>query len=273
MISRYLIILVLVILAGSALTGLAEDPPWSADITKAPPGNAADLRPVRLKYTLDWNKRVNAGYFEIAVNYEEGNKERFYGEAEGHSTGFARLLFPYDATARSLVGTKGLRPFRFAMTEMDRGAENSYDIVFESKRHVCKTVSTPKEGEKTSREITFDYDFGHDVLSSAFYLRSHPLADGDKITLAVTPFNRPYLATFEVEARENHKVKGVTYAAIRINAVVARVNADDTVKYYDRIKKTTIWFSDDAYRIPLELQSQITFGSVSARLDEQAWLD
>lgn len=273
MIPQSPVILVAAILTGSALAGIAGDPPWSADITKGPPGNAADLRPVRLKYTIDWNKRVNAGYFEIAVNYDEGNKDRFYGEAEGHSTGFARLLFPYDATARALVGTKSLRPFRFAMTEVDRGSKNSYDIIFDSERHICKTVSASKNGEKTSREVIFDYDFGHDVLSSAFFLRSHPLADGDKITLAVTPFNRDYLATFEVEARENHKVKGVTYAAIRINAVVARVNADETVKYYDRIKKTTIWFSDDAYRIPLELQSQITFGSVSARLEEQAWLD
>jgi len=273
MIPSVSIILVSATLLGAIITGRAADPPWSDAITRKPPGNHADLRPVRLKYTLDWNKGVNAGNFQITVNYDKDNKERFYGEAEGQSTGFARLLFPYNVRARSLVNAKNLRPVRFAMNETDRTGENDYNILFESKRHVCTTSATPKEGEKTTRENIFDFDFGYDVLSSALYLRSHALADGDKVTLAVTPFNRPYVTTFEVEAHENHKVKGVTYASIRLNAVVARVNSDNTVKYYDRIKKTTLWFSDDEFRIPLELQSQITFGSVSARLDEQAWLD
>ena len=91
--------------------------------------------------------------------------------------------------------------------------------------------------------------------------------------MVVTPFNRPYLASFEVLGRESHKVKGKVYETIKLNAEIGKVNPDLTIKTYEKVKSTTLWFSDDEYRIPLELQSQLTFGYVSARLDEMTWLE
>ena len=91
--------------------------------------------------------------------------------------------------------------------------------------------------------------------------------------MLVTPFNRPYLATFKVVGRESHKVKGTTYEAIRLDADVGKVNTDLTIKSYEKIKRTTLWFTDYEYRIHLEMQTHLTFGYVSARLDGQRWLE
>ena len=66
----------------------------------------------------------------------------------------------------------------------------------------------------------FKFDFGQDMLSSAIYLRSHPLNEGDNFAMVVTPFNRPYLATFKVLGRETHKVRDTVYAAIKVDAEV-----------------------------------------------------
>lgn len=260
-------------LPGTAFSDEPVGPPdWMKDITRLPPGEHANLRPVSLEYTLDWNNRVNAGRVDIAIVSDGTGKKKFVGDASGRSTGFARVLFPYDFRARSIVDQDSLRPLTFQLSEKDRSEENNYDIIFESKRQIYTTTSKQKN-ETLSATSRFKFDFGQDVLSSAFYLRSQPLKDGDSITMLVTPFNRPYLATFKVVGRESHEVKGTTYEAIRLDANVGKVEADLTIKSYEKIKRTTLWFTDDEYRIPLEMQAHLTFGYVSARLDGQKWLE
>src|SRR5690606_33180862 len=93
-----------------------EGPPaWMKNVTRLPPGNHADLRPVALEYTLDWNHRVNAGRVQLSVVKSEERTGRFVGDAEGRSTGFARLLYPYDFRARSIVDQNSLRPLTFQL--------------------------------------------------------------------------------------------------------------------------------------------------------------
>lgn len=243
------------------------------DVTRLPPGGFADLRPVQLEYTLSWNNRVNAGEFAIAVTRRADESQRFVGDAEGRSTGFARVLWPYDFRARSIVEEDSLRPLTFQLTEQERNEQSSYDIIFGENRQFYTTTSQKKDEEKRTATSRFQFDFGQDALSAALYLRSQPLRDGDTIAMVVTPFNKPYYARFEVAGREVRKVKGEKFAAIRLDAVIGKINADLSLKQYEKIRKTTLWIADDQYRLPVELQSDISVGFISARLDEKKWLD
>lgn len=261
-----------------ALPSLAQaensgPPAWLQDVTRLPPGDHANLRPVHLDYTLAWNNRINAGEFEISIEKVGDDEPRFVGDAAGRSTGFARLLWPYDFRARSLVDEFSLRPITFQLREVERTEESSYDIIFEDDRQVFTTTSKKKDEEARTATNRFSFDFGQDVLSSAFYLRSQALEPGEEISMVVTPFNKPYLARFTVVGSEERKIKGRRYQTIKLDAVVGKVNPDFSIKTYEKIKQTTLWVSDDEYRIPLELQSQLSLGFVSARLDDLKWLD
>jgi len=250
-----------------------SEPAWMKEITRLPAGDHANLRPVKLDYSLAWNNRVNAGKLEISIVRSNPKNGRFIGDASGRSTGFARILWPYDFTARSVVDGKTLRPINFQLSDQERNEATRYDIVFEPRRQVYTTISRKKNEEPRTSTARFRFDYGQDLLSSAFYLRSQPLKTGDEISMLVTPFNRPYLAEFTVAGRDVRKVKGTEYKAIRLEAKVGRVNQDLTLREYEKIRKTTLWVSDDEYRIPLELQSDISVGFVSARLNELQWLD
>lgn len=268
----FLFILSLLSLLCSNALRASELPDWMTEITKLPPGGHADLRPVKLVYTLSWNNRVNAGKVEISVLRDGTQETKFVGDASGKSTGFARVLWPYDFRARSIVDQDSLRPITFQLTEKERNEQNSYDIVFQKEKQLFNTTSKRKE-ESLSNQSSFEFAHGHDVLSSAFYLRSQPLNAGDKISMVVTPFNKPYLAKFEVIGKEKHKMKGKKFDAIRLDALVGKINPDLSIKRYEKIKQTSLWMSDDAYRIPLELQTHISVGFISARLIEMDWLD
>jgi len=269
-----LITCILVLTTASPLRSETEGPPtWMKNITRLPPGDHVNLRPVHLDYTLAWNNRVNAGELEVSIDRTDDGNSQFVGDATGRSTGFARVLWPYDFRARSLVDGMSLRPIVFQLREKERNEESSYDIIFESNSQVYTTTSREEGEEARTATNRFHFDFGQDVLSSAFYLRSHSLDAGDEINMVVTPFNKPYLARFTVTGREERKIKGTRYKTIKLDAKVGKVNPDLSIKTYEKIKKTTLWVSDDEYRIPLELQSDLIFGFVSARLDDLEWLD
>ena len=257
----------------SVLAQNDEAPSWMEDVTRMPPGGHANLRPVKLGYTLSWNNRVNAGKFQISVVEPEDGSDQFIGDASGQSSGFARVLWPYDFRARSVITQESLRPIVFQLSEKDRNATNSYDIIFESDRQVYTTTAQKNNEKAITATSGFDFDFGQDVLYSAFYLRSHSLENGEKISMVVTPFNRPYLTELKVMGRETRKIKGKTYSTIRLDVRVGKINPDLSIKTYDKIKQTSLWVSDDEYRIPLELQSQISVGFVSARLIDLKWLE
>ncbi len=248
-------------------------PEWLNQISREAPGNHANFRPVSLEYTLDWNHRINAGRVGLSIGKaSEKRNGQFVGDASGQSTGFARFLYPYDFKAQSIVNQKTLRPVSFQLVENECGDENRYDVQFEKQRQIYSATSISK-GKTYHKSGNFDFDCGYDALSSACYLRGRPLNEGETISMIVTPFNRPYFTTFTVTGREKHKIKSSTYDAIKLDAKVSKLNADLSLTPYEKVKKTTLWFSDDEYRIPLEMQSQLAFGYVSARLDKLNWLE
>ncbi|MDA8634751.1 DUF3108 domain-containing protein, partial [Verrucomicrobiales bacterium] len=70
--------------------------------------------------------------------------------------------------------------------------------------------------------------------------------------------------------KESRKIKGKNYKTIKLAAHIGKINSDLSLKHYDKI---TLWIADDEYRLPLELQSEISLGFVSARLVDSEWLE
>ncbi|MCB1090722.1 MAG: DUF3108 domain-containing protein, partial [Verrucomicrobiae bacterium] len=199
------------------------------------------------------------------------------GLAEGRSNGLARALWPYDVAAESLVDRRTLRPRLFEVVETERGKFYEYHLEFSPTRVMTRTTTLPKAGKETAEPVVsekaYRYDFIHDVLSAVLYIRSQDLADGDVIKSVVSPFNRPYYTEFSVLEREKHKIKGDKFDAIRLGVEIRKINADRTLQTYEKMKKATIWLSDDEFRLPLEVQADIFVGYISARMTGRKWLE
>jgi len=255
-------------------TGGTTNPSWMRNLTRDPPGPYAELRPVLLEYNLTWKNTVKAG--EMAVKIVPAPNERIYlGNASGKSTGLARALFPYDFKAVSRVSAGSLRPTVFAMNEEQRKSRSSYEIQFTTDRTLFQTTkqNTEKPGSKpVTRKTGFDHDFTQDLMSAVFYLRSQPLKQGDKVSLVVAPQNRAYLTQARVAGREKRRVRGKSYSTIKLDLGIAKIDDDLSLKPYSKVDSATVWITDDAYRLPLEMQADIFIGFVSARLTGRRWL-
>lgn len=254
---------------------------WMDEITDRGPGPHRDLPPVKVSYGLSWNNVFDAGAFEVALTRSEQEPERWLvGVAQGRSSGLARALWPYDVAAQSVVDRETLRPRRFEISESERGKTFRYVLEFAPSRVSTRTTVIPgtakgrgPEPAPAVSEKTYRYDSLHDVLSAVLYIRSLELADGDVVKSVISPFNKPYYAEFEVLGREKRKVKGEGFDAIRMSIQIRKINHDRTLQAYEKMRKATIWLSDDAYRLPIEVQAEIFVGFISARLTGREWLD
>lgn len=251
---------------------------WMDELTVLPPGSFRDLPPVRTSFGLSWNNVFNAGEFVVSLNRsKESPQTLLVGVAEGRSNGLARALWPYDVEAEALVESRSLRPRLFEVAETERGRAFHYRLEFGKDRVNTRTVVRdvkPKAGvEPVISEKTYRYQSLHDVLSAVLYIRSQPLADGDVIRAIISPFNRPYHTEFEVLGRETRKIGREEYQAIKLGIEIRKINSDRTLQTYEKMKKATIWLSEDDFRLPLEVQADIFVGYISARMKEREWLD
>lgn len=257
----------------------AEDLAWIDDLTSGPPGEHADLKPVTVEFNLSWNNVLNAGELEFTLDRKTDAKidpgEIYVGTAEGRSSGLARVLWPYDVEAKALVDSGSLRPHLFELSETERGKSVNYLLDFQPGRVVSDTTVLPKKKseEAETRRKVYRYDPLHDVLSLALYVRSFDLAEGDTVSALVSPFNRPYHVEFEMAGKEKRKIRREKYDTIKFDIVIRKVNSDKTLQAYDKMKEATIWFTDDEYRLPMEVHADIFVGFVSARMTERHWLE
>src|SRR5437867_8762108 len=70
-------------------------PTWVSSITKDPPGNFPELRPVRGHYHFGWSG-ITAAMADVHFTKLAGN--RFQLEGTGRTIGLARVLWKLDAT-------------------------------------------------------------------------------------------------------------------------------------------------------------------------------
>ncbi len=243
------------------VTGAAA---WKGSVTKAPLGSFPPLAPCRIVYDLSWNNLVSAGTAKIRFHQIDG---RWVARAEAGTRGLARALWRYDCTMASVLDSTVLRSLYMEHSETDSAETVSYRVQFRASDVVTEAKVSPKKGASSLKYIRCPYAPVDDLQAAILYLRSQPLAVGDAITRVIQPFDRPYLATFIVMARESRKVEGKVYPTIRLDVKIRRLHATKLeLASYKKMKTATIWVSDDAWRLPVEMHASIWVGFISATL-------
>ena len=101
-----------------ALAGSGQAAPsWESTLTKDPPGNFPELRPVRTTYHFGWSG-FTAGTGDI--HFTRTADKRFQLEATGRTIGLVRALWRLDASYRGLASAETLRPIESKQTEIYR---------------------------------------------------------------------------------------------------------------------------------------------------------
>ena len=243
-----------------ALVGIGQAAPsWESTLTKDPPGNFPELRPVRTTYYFGWSG-FTAGVGDM--HFTKTSDKGFQLEATGRTIGLVRAWWKLDASYRGLANAETLRPIESKQTEIYRRKKLVTDLTF------TDTGVTRARTEGTNAKTTKPFNFPglFDLHSALLYLRSQPLNDHSTYRIVVYPATSAYLATITVLNRERVTVRAGTYNAIKIDLQLKRVGKNLELEPHRKFRRATVWISDDANRIPLRIEAQIFVGTVFAEL-------
>jgi Protein of unknown function (DUF3108) len=248
------------ILLASCTVLFAAD--WQATLSKEPPGNFPELRPLRASYRFGWSG-VTAATGEI--HFTKPSNDRFELEGTGRTIGFVRALWKLDVTQRAVANSQTLAPIETQQTESYRSKKLATHLTFTNSGVTrARTEGEGATAKTTSRDFTLPNLF--DLYSAALYLRSQPLKQGNVYRLAVYPATNPYLAIIKVMGREKISVHAGTYKAIKLDLQLKRIGKHLELEPHKKFRRATIWVSDDAERLILRIEAQIFVGTVFAEL-------
>jgi len=248
------------ILLASGTGSFAAD--WQATLSKEPPGNFPELRPLRASYRFGWSGLTAAAG---EVHFSKPSNDRFQLEGTGRTTGFVRALWKLDVTQRATANSQTLAPVEMQQIESYRSKKIATHLIFNNGG--VTRVRTEGEGaatKKTTRDFTLPDLF--DLYSAALYLRSQPLKQGNVYRLAIYATTNAYLATVTVTGREKISVHAGTYNAIKLELGLKRIGKHLELEPHRKFRRATIWVSDDAERLIVRVDAQIFVGTVFAEL-------
>ncbi len=252
-----------------------DKPAWLEKVNTGPPGPIPELPACRVDYTLSWNGAVKAGQATAVLDREkeDNGHEIIRGSATAASSGVARLLWKYDCELESLIDAETLRPQSFKHREKENKETKKYQVAFQAGRVKSERFSQREGEEAETKTRTYKLDDLLDLLSCILYARSLPLNEGEEINMVVFPFDAPYLVTLKAEGKEKFPYNGEEVDSIRTSLEILKINKDLTLKEYKKLKSATMWVSDDEFRLPLEIRTEIFVGSVRATLVDRKFLD
>ena len=234
---------------------------WEATLTKDPPGNFPDLRPVRTTYHFGWSG-FTAGTGD--VRFSKVADKRFQLDANGGTTGLVRALWKLDATYHGIANGETLRPIESKQVEAYRHKKIITELKFtDSGVSRIRNEGSPTESAKLR---PFNFPGLFDLHGAMLYLRSQPLSDHSIYRLVVYPATSAYVATVTVLGRERITVHAGSYNAIKFDLQLKRIGKKFELEPHRKFRRAIVWISDDENRIPLRIEAQIFVGTVFAEL-------
>lgn len=175
---------------------------------------------------------------------------------------FFDSFFKVRDTVQSWWEKENLRSLRFSK-RLSEGKYQQYRVHtydHDSKSSTYQRWDFKKQAYKT-REISIPANT-QDILSSFYFVRQQELAPGTRLTVDITTDGKSYNTQVVVHKRETiDSIFGKKVCLV----IEPLLKSEAVFKQSGRI---LIWITDDEYKIPLKMTSQITFGAFTAILKD-----
>src|SRR5437870_12435415 len=93
---------------------------WQATLSKEPPGNFPELRPLRASYRFGWSGLTAA---TGDVHFTKPSANKFQLDGAGRTIGLVRALWKLDVNYQAAASTQTLRPIETRQIESYRSKE------------------------------------------------------------------------------------------------------------------------------------------------------
>lgn len=211
----------------------------------------------RLVYEISWYNLVGGTATLDVQEATYSGSSVFRVMSVAKSNDFISLFFPVEDRVESLIDRETLAAVHLDVKQRQGGRRRNRVTEFDQTQHTATVV---KDGER--RVFTIPPAV-QDSLSCLYYFRSLPsIKVGETVTIDVHESNKNWRLGIVALNREKVRTKAGEFDTIRTRAQVEFEGV-----FLDR-GDVYVWFTDDARRLPVRMESKIKIGRIAAKLVE-----
>lgn len=187
-------------------------------------------------------------------------------KAGGGTIGLARTLYQLDATLEAesalpdfeTVGSEQLEKYR-RRTLLTAVAGSGGNL---------RTKRGWTDGSEALEWKPVKIAPARDLFSAMMFIRSQPLAAGDKVGVVVFPGESPFFVEMESLGVRALPVGGAERPALLLELRISRINTKkgNALEPHPKFRTGRVWLSNDADRIPLRAEVEIFIGYLFAEI-------
>lgn len=221
------------------------------------PGTALGIRiPEKFVYDLHWGL-IKAGTAIQEVR-EEG--KGLLVTSRALSASWLSGIYPVDDRVESRLsrgeGTSIGKSLNFRLITSEGGRKKDREVTFDQQKLVAHYVDHLKKDRLEIKLVPNTFD----VYASFYYLRTLPLTVGKPVYLDVVDSRKLWKVEVRVLRKERLKTKHGVVNTIVVNPMVQSEGV------FNRTGAIHIWLTDDDRRIPVQMQTKVKIGSITATL-------
>ena len=170
------------------------------------------------------------------------------------------LFYPVNDVVETYMDTTVLYPYRYRSRQQEGAYSSDKEILFDREKNMATFIKHKDGGETHTSEVP---PMVQDPLSVVYFFRTLPLEIGKDVSMDVYDGNKNWTLVIQVLKKEKVWTPAGAFNTIKIKALIKFeglfVNKGDVL----------IWFTDDASRTPVMMESKIKIGHVTAMLIEK----
>ncbi|MDH3974502.1 MAG: DUF3108 domain-containing protein [Deltaproteobacteria bacterium] len=209
----------------------------------------------RLEYEISWLGIPGGNsMLEVKGLKEMGGSDAYHVESRTWSNRFISTFYLVDDRIEGYMNAGDLTGISLKVRQREGRHKVDKEISFDRENN---KVYFRKNKKKSVHDVP---PFIRDSLSSFYYLRTKELEVGKDVVMDTFSNGRLYKLIVKVLKREERQVKGKNYKTIKIQPLIKQ---NDVFKNKGDI---FIWLTDDEYKIPVMIRSEIAIGYFTAEL-------
>lgn len=210
----------------------------------------------RLEYEISWLGVPGGGtMMEIKDIVDIDGRPAYYVESRTWSNSFISTFFKVDDRVECLMDADDLSGVSLKIKLREGRHTVDKEIIFDRKANKATYIKNSRK-----RGVYDVPSLIRDSLSSFYYMRSLDLKVGNDINFDVFSSGKLYKTTVKVLARETINIDGEKIDTIKIKPVASHNDV------FNNKGDIFIWYTDDEFKIPVKIRSEIAIGYFTAKL-------
>ncbi len=190
-----------------------------------------------------------------------GDKQAYLIQTTAFSASVIDSVFKVRDVNYSWIDTRNFTSWGYTQSLREGNYVRDEWVIFDDAHHrYYGEVKKKKEPRTIAGEMTIPV---LDVLSSLYYVRAQKLEVGKDIIFDIINREEQYPLVVKVTGKETVKT-----AAGKFNCFVVEPQFRGEGIFVSKGKSLKVWLTDDKYKMPIKMQTEVFIGSVSAELLE-----